>query len=285
MKSAPIPIVALLGLAAASCNGGGNGDDGGSGTPTTPATYQVPVSDCPTGWSGLTVTTDSEIEVEYLDAMPACTNETTDAVYLKNNSDAVWTLSTNGGVSSPIDASWKEWSFVHAVASSRPGKNIVVPGAELTVNLPPNEVEWLLDLSLSIAWQGHEVVAEKIQAAGEAAPTAALARETRAGSALAVCTLAVAEYADTISDLEDADAPEVLLNGLGVGVAGSKCHAEAKAAGAVDDSGRSVQLADELASLRSQTTVLEKVQTKVGWAQKAERFGKFALKVFLRGRS
>lgn len=262
-------------------------DDEDSPTSSLPAppapapTYQVPDSDCPSGWTGLVVTTDSDAEVEYLDDIPACTNASSDTTYLENRTDAVWTLrstSSNRGTATPITPTLGEVSFAGAVMYPGDGEAILVPDAEVTVDLSPDEVEWVIDLPLSVAWQGHDVVLEEIEAAGETAALAALRRQSQAGAALAACTFALKDYAETVPDLENANAAEVVLDGLGITAASSACRTEAAAVSTVDETGRPVFLTDELERLRSQTAVLEKMDTQLGYGQRAAKVLRLGLK-------
>ena len=88
MRTIRLLLTALL-LSAALVGCGSSGEEGGDdddGTVTEsppPVTYPVPDSDCPDGWTGLEVTTDTEAELEYLDDMPACTNAEADTTYLE----------------------------------------------------------------------------------------------------------------------------------------------------------------------------------------------------------
>lgn len=252
--------------------------------PPPPPSYQVLDSACPDGWTGLRVTTDDEAEVEYLDDIPACTNDLGDTTYLENDSDAVWILrstSYRGGSTKSWNLTLEEQSFLQAVQGQRAGRAIFVPGADLTVDLPPEEVEWVIDLPLSVGWEAHDLVLDKIEGAGQEAAVAALRRQSRAGAALATCALAATTYAETVEDLEDADAVEVVLGGLGVGAASSACHTASASVSRVDDAGRNVALADDLEHLRRQTAVLQNVDTRLGYAQRASKVFQLGLK-FLR---
>jgi hypothetical protein len=148
----------------------------------------------------------------------------------------------------------------------------------LTVNLAPEEVEMDYRPSAQFRMAGHDLVVSKIEDSGRAAASAALKRQSRAGAALAVCTLAVTNYAKTVSGLEDADSSEVILGGLGVGVSANKCRLESASVAAVDEAGRSVTLADDLERLRSQTEILEKVHARTDYVQKASKVLRLGLK-------
>jgi hypothetical protein len=262
--------------------GGGSGASRGSESTPSPLSYKVLDSACPLKWVGLTVTTDRRAEIDYLDDMPACVDESGNRTYLENQSDAVWTIRSlsSAGRVDWFKSSLEDESFRAAVNATRPGWAILVPGTAVVVDLPPDQVEWLVDLPLSFAWPAHGVVLDKIKGAGEAVAIAALKRQSRAGGALGVCTLAVAEYAKSVSSLEDADSSDVLLAGLGVGVATSKCRAEAAGVVLGGKAGRSTALADELKGLKSQAKILEKVHVQVSWAQKAAKVLIMGLKIF-----
>ena len=124
---------------------------------------------------------------------------------------------------------------------------------------------------MSFGWQAHDIVVSKIEAAGKAAALAALKRQSPAGAALAVCTLAVTDFAKGVADLENADTSNVLVNGLGVGASASGCRSESAAVATVDETGRPITLADDLERLRIQTKVLEKAYAKMGWVQRAAK--------------
>ncbi len=297
-------VTAVLIAALCGCDDGdgGSGGDGGSssGTSKTPdtsyppsdpggsteatprATYQVPAEDCD-GWTALTITTDDVAELEYLDDFVACVNPAGDTTYLWNQSDAVWVLGTNLGTPTPVEASLTEQSFVAAVGAATPGQTILVPGAKVSVDRPPEAMEWVIDLNLSFAWQGHDTVVGKLRGTGQAAMLAALKRRSPAGEALAVCTLAVYDYSKTVSKLEDAEPTQVLIDGFGVGASASKCRTRSAAVGAVGEAGQSLTLADDLARLRGQTELLEQIHGKLSYAQTASRLLKFALKASPRG--
>lgn len=252
----------------------------------TPPTFQVLDNDCPTGWSGLQVTTQNAAEVEYLDDMPACVSPDGARTYLANRNEAVWLLSSvsgSAGLTASPKITWGEQSFIWAVRDAYPGKAIIVPGAEMTIDLPPQEVEWVIDLPLSFGWQGHDVVVDKIESAGQAAALAALKRQTQAGAVLAVCTMAVTQYAESVRGLQDASASEVMLSGLGVSASTSRCLSDSAAVGVVDDAGQPVSLADELRRLQTQAELLGEVQTKVGYAQRASGVLALGLKLLPRG--
>lgn len=246
--------------------------------------YQVRDSDCPQGWTGLRVTTDADAEIDYLDDMPACVNAAGDTTYLQNRSAAVWTLhsvSQRVGRVTPADQrAGEQVSFLQAVQGQR-DTAILVPGAAVTVDLPPDEVEWLIDLPLSVGWEAHGLVLDTIEGAGQAAGLAALRRQSQAGVALATCAVTATAYADEVEGLADADAVDVMLTGIGLSATSSACYTESLAVGTVDDAGRRVSLAHELERLRGQTATLQSLDTRLGYAQRASKVLQYGL-AFLR---
>jgi hypothetical protein len=144
-----VPVL-LLSATLAGCGSDTPEPDGAGGAGSaepTPYTYLVPDSACPVGWTGLEVTTDTEAELEYLDDIPACTNDEADTVleadanstYLENNSDAVWLLRSTGkpGVATSVETTLVEQSFAAAVGERYAGEHIFVPGAKRIVHLAP----------------------------------------------------------------------------------------------------------------------------------------------------
>ena len=162
-----------------------------------------------------------------------------------------------------------EQSFVVSVSDSFPGQVIVVPGASSIVDLAPENVEWTLNLPLSFGWETHGILLEKIKSAGEEAGVAALKRRSTAGGALAVCTLAVTVYAESVASLGEADTSQILLEGLNVSATGSRCRAEAASVEVFDEAGRPLTLVDDLQRLQRQAEVLEFADGKLGYAQRA----------------
>jgi hypothetical protein len=253
--------------------------EGSSSPPTAFPIYRVPDTECPSNYgTGLLITTDSAAEVEYLDDIVACTTLTGTATYLKNDSDAVWTFHNRGSTPGRVQP-WNE----ELVASSfrsivGPQRALMVPRAVVTVNLPPEEFSWDIDLPLSVSWEGHELVAEKIKSAGQEAFVAALRRKSPAGAALVACTLGVDGVARGVPELEDADFSGVVLTGLGVATTTNKCRQAAVRAPVVDETGRVVTLSDELGRLERQTATLARVETRLSYVARGFKVLKLGIK-------
>jgi hypothetical protein len=236
------------------------------------ATYQVPDEACPSNYgTGLSVTTDTPAELQYVDDIVACTTVDGGATYLKNDSDAVWVLSNTGtidGTAFRWDESLRMASFRSVFGSSQV---LLVPAGVVTSTLPPSSLEWTIDLPLSLSWEAHEVVVDKIASLGETALIDALKRKSTAGAAIAQCAFTVHEYADGLSGLAEKDMSEVLLNGLGAGIATNKCRERAAEVGVLDSAEQRVALSTELDQLGSQTKLMETVEASLSRTQRAIR--------------
>jgi hypothetical protein len=211
----------------------------------TQVTHIVPDASCPSGWTGLEVTTDSDAGVGDLDDIVACTEASGDRTYLENRSRVVWLLSAatvTPSVAVRVRPGLGETSFLRIVRESR-GQEAMAPGSALTVNVGPEEVAWTPDLPLTLGWEGHTLMVRKLQDLGQVIASAALARQSLAGDALVACTLVIDERASSVGDLAGSDATKVVLAGL----ASSKCRAAAASAG----------VSDGLDRLRSDTGLLK----------------------------
>lgn len=251
-------------------------------TPAYP-TYRVPDTSCPDNYGiGLSITTDVAAEVQYLDDVVACTNATGTATYLENKSDAVWRLTSlgarpgritrwNGQIATLIDGSFR--SILSEVRTD--SGSLMTPGGLLTVDLPPGELRWDLDLVLSTAWQGHDVGVEKIKSVSQDALIAALARKSPARRALATCTIGLYKTARDVTDLPDADFAQVMLTGLGAASATTTSRQAALYAPAKNEYGKVVTLSEEIGRLKVQGAVLDDVSTKLGYLARGAKVFQF----------
>ena len=176
---------------------------------------------------------------------------TEDRTYLENRSRVVWLLSAatvTPSVAARPGAGPGETSFLQIVRQKR-GQEAMAPGASLTVNVAPHEVDWVPDLPLTYGWEGHVVVVARLLGISQTYATEALNRKNLAGVALAECTKAVDDHAASVRDLARADAAKVLLDGLAAG----RCRTAAAG----------VALTDELNNLRSHTRLIRPGTTNI----------------------
>lgn len=242
-----------------------------SPTPAERATHQVPDADCPGNYHhGLTITTQTPAELDYVDKIVACVNDQGTTTYLRNESDAVWVLHDNGSSGAPVN----HWSTNLRISSFRSvfqRLSLLPPEESVTTTIPTPDLEWTISLPLSLSWEAHEQVADKIASLGQTALIGALKRKNAAGAAIAQCAFTMNEIAEKTSDLEDQDMSDLLLTGLGAGAATNKCRERAAEVNVVDNQKRPIALADDLAELKYQTKVLETAESRLSTAKLGAR--------------
>jgi hypothetical protein len=289
-------VVAALCLGACG-NGGNNSGSGGYTPPTTTttwtppsptptltlppvrATYQVPQASCKGDYNvPLIVTTDNEAEVAYINKIDACTTRAQGSIYLRNNSDAVWVLHHTGSRSGTV-APWQDdaaMSMFRTIVTS--GPTLLVPGGAVTVNLPPSEVVWNLNLPLTVGWVGYGVVRQRISTLFQTAWTNAIKSSHPAGAALVACTAAVTTYADSVDRLADKRLSAIVMDVLGDTIAVNNCRKELKLVRVrYVDSGRVVALSEDIAIIGKQTEFLEGIEGSLKFAKQANRFSELAV--------
>jgi hypothetical protein len=259
---------ALSVLAVTACGGGSDPN----AAPTSAPTFKVPDSLCPSDYGvGLTITTDSPAEVDYLDKIVACTSSAGTASYLKNTSTAVWKLRLTRGAPETVRW-WDEGLKARAFRNLFPTDVLLVPEAVMTVGLPPDSLAWDIDLPLSISWEGHDLLAAKVASLGDAALIAALKQQSLAGRAIAQCALTVEKYAESVQGLTETDMTDVLLRGLGVGIATNKCTSTAAQVEVRDPTTRrGIALTTSLEDLSRQTVLLSELESRLGYAKRGAR--------------
>lgn len=245
-----------------------------SGGGSSPLSYQVPNTDCPSDYPyGLLVTTDVPSEVQYLDKVPACTNADSTYTWVRNKSDAVWLINTTTPGSAQrlqddVTTDLAEAAFMDAV---RPPTAILVPGTSRLVNLPPEQVQWEVSLEYSFGWEAQDFTLSRIESAASGGAVAALRRRgSPAGAAVAACALAGYEGVRGAKGLADADAQQVIIDVLGTSAAGLKCRTEAQDVSTVHAGSPGV-LSEELTHLGSQTELLENVHLRLDNAQRLSK--------------
>lgn len=294
-----IITVVLTALCLTACGSTDDTTSGGGGfppptttwTPPTPtpmppparATYQVPQASCQGDYSvPLTVTTDDAAEATYIDKIDACTTRSQTSIYLKNNSDAVWILHHTGNRPGTV-APWQDdaaMSTFRAIVSTDQFRNIVssgqtllVPGGAVTVDLPPSEVVWNLNLQLTIGWVGYGVVRQRISALFQKAWTEAIKSSHPAGAALVACTGAVTTYADSVSGLAEKQGSAIVMAALSDTIAVKNCYQELQLVKVrYVDSNQVVALSEDIAAIGKRTDFLEGIESSLEFAKKANRF-------------
>ena len=242
--------------------------------PRQPVTYQPPASRCRGPHQvPLTISTRVPLEVDYLRQVDACTNLAGTVTYLKNTGSAVWKPRARAAAATYLQDSLTASSYRAAVESTY-DHPLLTPGQVMVVAAAPATVSWDLDLNLSLAWHGHEAVAEEIGQYGETALTAALLRRSPTGRALTGCTLSVLHVADDTDDLTEKDMSEWIMLGLGGSAKAATCTAAVQEAerAELQAGRRSTLTVARLPGIRtSQAAVLEDADS---FLTQAARLGK-----------
>lgn len=270
-------ITAVVALAA--CTSDPDPEPARAAPTPTPATYTVAPEDCPldpnTGeaWLPLTVQTTDAAEAPFLDDISACMAPSQDRTWLRNASTAAWTISLPSGgttvVNPASDTTVQQQSFTDALSL---GSATLLPGADVVVEAPPLEVEWLIDLRLSIAWEGHEVLLEELESMGQDVVVAALTvRESPARKALVQCTVSVANLASESPDLETVDPVALITTGLTTATTAAVCRDASLRVAPPGNAQAQLTLANDLARLNAQTASLQRAKTNISYAQRLVR--------------
>jgi hypothetical protein len=207
----------VLAALAFSCDSDG---DGGGVSPPGPTVAPGPSVDqgCTESFPRrLTVTTDNQAEIPYLDQVPACTAPGQAETLLVNESDAVWliTTTTAGATYDPVSSSLRARSFL-AIANQY-ATAILSPESSVLVHADPASVEWTLHPGLSAMWLGHDWLADTVERVSQAQLTSMLSGNSTRRRALIECSLTAYQVAgETGSGLQGRDPAEQLLFGMGV---------------------------------------------------------------------
>lgn len=239
----------------------------------TPRTtiYQVPSAACPNNYpTGLAIETSNPDEVDYLSKVVACRTADGANTYLKNDSTAVFVVKSLNGSPWEIrheDDDPAKSSFRAAFSN---GLQVLTPDDAMTVSLPPADLEWDISLQTSVAWQGDELVVEKLQSLGEKALVDELAdRTSKPFAAVTQCALGVHSSAEDAEHADPDELTSMVTTGLGVGVTGAQCTIATKQVLVTDPrTGKLESLADELDQLKEGGEALERTKQNLETAQR-----------------
>ena len=268
----PTVVLAICVMALVGCDPEPDPDP----EPPAPATHQFLVTDCtdPDYSVPLSVTTDVEDELAYLEEVVACAGQS-GGVWLQNNSAAVWTVTVDE-VSPNIDYGVSR-AGVFTAALRRadvlvPGQNVSFPDAT------PDALEWHADFPLSVAWVGQEALLDRVQSVVADAVQSALDKRTPTGAAAYACTSAVAQLASAENDPADPFKP--LSDAFGLVAQGSECVQRLSQITVVEADGREVRLSDSMAQLAAgHADDFGRAEKAVTFASAASRVARFVLKL------
>jgi hypothetical protein len=250
-----VACFAVIALVVGGCNGG-TGD--GDGAPGEGAASSQPDDGCPESFPRrLEVTTDRPDEVPYLDQLAACTAPGQDVTFLKNDSDAVWTLETTEGGAKveQLTRTTKLASFREAAVQAYPHA-VLAPESSVRVYAHPSRLQWFLAPGLSAMWLFHEQLVEVVQKQGQEQLTDMLSRQSLRRKALLTCTFAAYKVAgEAGGGLTGPDPAKRFFAGLGIASETTSC-------------GRSWLLADDQPRSRLGTTATGTGDDVARWASR-----------------
>ncbi|EAP97839.1 hypothetical protein JNB_12783 [Janibacter sp. HTCC2649] len=214
-------------------------------------------------------------ELEYLDTIPACTSDGT-RVWLRNNSDVVWTISfPTNAASQRTSAEPVAESYRSIVDGNAPGYAVFAPQDQIVVDAPPTAVSLKLNTQLSVAWETHKIAVEELTSWGQAYAVEALRVKgtTTTRSVVTQCTLSGYDIGSTVAKVQApmdvADVQGLMTDALGVGVAGNTCWQASRSLG------RPAGVADDVATgmtrYLEKPAVLEGVHTRMVWVQRGAK--------------
>ncbi|WP_404386518.1 hypothetical protein LL946_08070 [Knoellia locipacati] len=248
-------------------------------TPMPVGSYRTPDDKCPQEWTGLTVVTHLDEEVEYLQSIQACTTDGT-KLWLRNDSEAVWVITSPMITKTPerTHGSLRGTSYRGALAQSPlsrdlPGRTVFAPDDQVVIFARPTSVSWKLDSEVNIAWLTHDIGADELESWGEGIADGALRRRNTAGSALATCTLSGFQMGRTAAEMkmptDPVDTQTLMTQALGIGVDSSQCWSATRS---VSTPGSTKTMEAGLKARLVNPTALGKAHTAMTWWQRGVRF-------------
>lgn len=206
---------------------GNNSNDtgsGGGGGSQPISLYTFPTADCPFNYPiPLTVSTTNKRERPFVKNVVACTSdEQYGPVWLHNIGGEVWTMDNQRARSDLLGHTHASNAFHLTFQNS--GELLLDPGDELLVHAPPAKVSWTLSRSYTLGWDTQSVGLEQLKSFSAAAYLAAVKKHSPEHQALATCTLAGYNAADTWTGNPDGF-DENLSAALGTGAGATGCAA------------------------------------------------------------
>ena len=239
-----IPLLAASLLLASCGNGDDSTDGGGDGTypesdtpyPESDTPVAEPASGCLAEYpEGLAVSWTGSDSTTYVGQVIACTDPSHASTYIRNDSEAVFTLAAAiaGTPVTHLSDDLRLESFRQTAGQEQNPAAVLSPGADVIVAAPPADVRWTLDPQLSLAWMVHDTLTDKVEAFGEAQLVSMLSKDSARRRALVTCALTAYHAAGDASPIWQSSQPsEQLLAALGIGTGATNC---ARAWQAADD--------------------------------------------------
>jgi hypothetical protein len=185
-----------------------------------------PDAGCPTTHRNrLTVEPQTAEELAYLDDISACTDEAGSSTYVRNESDAVWTLATRiGGKSVEQLTHTPALESFRGVAQHTYQYPLLSPDSEVIVAASPTEVEWHLSPGLGAVWLFHDKAIDTVEDYGQGQLLEVLGGQSLRRKALITCANNVHQVSnEDLSGLTSQQPAAQLLAAIGIGTAGTEC--------------------------------------------------------------
>lgn len=228
------------------------------GTPT-PSLHRARQQVCDEAGAGtaLHLSTIDATGARVLDEWDACvrTDTTPDYTWLRNRTEAVWTLRTApwGVVQehqpAPTRLGAVQTGVFHRAAEER-GKPpnaaaFILPGESVWIAAEPDTVTWHVDLPLSVTWSSSVEVLRRLDNHGQPLLTRSVTGRENAPSVAVTCVIEMATYARNRADLHDADLQDVIRDGFEHILADEGCSAAAEET-VVGVRGRTISLREDV---------------------------------------
>jgi hypothetical protein len=173
----------------------------------------------------LDVTTDKEVELQYLPEVTACTNISRTALLIVNDSEAAWTVTT-----ADPDATVDQLTHTiqaevfRATAAQVYRYAVIAPQSSVVVHAAPARIEWNLAPGLSVAGLAQEQVIDKLSSVATELVTEIAANGSSRRHAVIACGVAAFHFARDAGDgLTGSDLGERLWKRLGIGAEITEC--------------------------------------------------------------
>jgi hypothetical protein len=172
-------------------------------------------TDCPDDYDELRPATARPDEMQYLNDITVCTSRGRSRTFIKNDSDAAWTIITARGgekvdqLTNTLDHQVfrEEVALVYRSA-------VLAPYSEVKVHANPSTVTWTLSPGLSAMWLAHTKIAEAGKGFFKDLAVRALSRGSPWRNALVTCSVDVYKQAGALGEFLDSQNPADQLFGL-----------------------------------------------------------------------
>lgn len=279
--------------------------------------FQTSQAACNDEGEGLAVELRTTVaaEVPYLAEWEVCQSTSADgsaSTWLRNNTNAVWVLpgvlpgelSDFKRSADYLDAA-RAPAFDHMTAGKdvadewrsflRPGESpsravpdewtsFLKPGESVRIARPPEQVQWDLDLSLTLAWSSQGALIDKFAEVAPGIATEVLTPKTSAYRAILTCTFSIFDHARRYEQLDTTDGAEVFKEGLESAKGAVNCASESDEARITLEDGRTATVKSAvIKAMPEDSHAMSSVTSRFAPIQQLARKG--VLRLATRGKS